>query len=137
MQTLLQDLRYGIRQLLKSPGFTAVALLSLALGIGANTALFSLVDAVLLKMLPVRNPGELPLLKWASREITFNNGGTTLPERTTGLTVGNSFSVPAFKQLRAQTRTLTDPFAFAPWGNLNVNADGQAEIAGGQRRSIR
>src|SRR5690348_13862346 len=59
MSTLLQDLRYGLRILAKNPGFTAVAVVTLALGIGANTAIFSLTYAVILKSLPVPNPGEL------------------------------------------------------------------------------
>jgi hypothetical protein len=70
MQTLLQDLRFGIRQLLKSPGFTAVAVLSLALGIGANTALFSLMDAVLLKALTAINPEELALFRWSRSGVS-------------------------------------------------------------------
>jgi putative ABC transport system permease protein len=53
---LLADLRYSLRTLRNSPGFVCVALLSLALGIGANTAIFSLIDSILLKSLPVRNP---------------------------------------------------------------------------------
>ena len=61
MDTLLKDLRYGYRTLLRNPGFTFVAILSLALGIGANTAIFSFINTVLLKQLPVRNPGELVL----------------------------------------------------------------------------
>ena len=57
--SIAQDIRYGIRQLKKSPGFTAVSVLSLALGIGANTAIFQLIDVIRLKMLPVHNPQEL------------------------------------------------------------------------------
>ncbi|MDP9171946.1 MAG: ABC transporter permease, partial [Acidobacteriota bacterium] len=59
METLLKDIHYGYRTLLRNPGFTAVAVLSLALGIGANTAIFSFIDTVLLRDMPVRDPGRL------------------------------------------------------------------------------
>src|SRR5262245_21064494 len=84
---MFHDLRFGIRLLWKNRGFTAVAVLSLALGIGANTAIFSLVDAVLLKMLPVRSPEQLVLLE------SFNQRG----ER-------RNFSYKVFEQLRARTQ---------------------------------
>src|SRR5213596_2808205 len=61
---MFQDLRYGVRMLLKHKGFTLVAVLSLALGIGANTALFSMADAVLLRTFPVAEPERLVLFEW-------------------------------------------------------------------------
>src|SRR5690242_4065105 len=59
LSDLWQDIGYGLRILARSPGFTAVAILSLALGIGANTAIFTLIDSVVLRQLPVKNPGEI------------------------------------------------------------------------------
>ena len=68
MGTLIQDLRYGLRMFLKSPGFTAVAILTLAIGIGANTAIFSLIDGILMRGLPVQDPQHLVVLRWSARK---------------------------------------------------------------------
>src|SRR5215211_4074302 len=130
MHTLLQDLRYGFRMLLKQKGLTTVALLSLALGIGANTALFSIVDALLLKMLPVKEPDRLVLFKaTAPREFSAGSySGNNRRDPVTGQNQMTSFPYQSFVRLRAQPGLLSDVFAF---GNvsLNVSADGQADVA--------
>ncbi len=77
METVLQDVRYGVRQLLRSPGFTAVAIVTLVLGIGANTAIFSFVDAVLLKPLPYPHPERIVSV-WEKNARGFRNPISTL-----------------------------------------------------------
>jgi predicted permease len=134
MGSLAQDLRYTVRMLLKAKGFTSVALLSLTLGIGANTAVFSLIDAVLLKMLPVKKPSELVLFDWLSgpKGMARSIDGNTSNDPATGMRTSTSFSYLAFERLRDHNETLSGLFAFAPFEQLNVNVEGVAEVAGGQ-----
>ncbi|HWS87828.1 MAG TPA: ABC transporter permease [Pyrinomonadaceae bacterium] len=133
MRTLLQDIRYGLRVLARTPGVTAVAVVSLALGIGANTALFSVVDEVLLKKLPVKEPERLLLFKSYSGQ-GFSPGGYSgnSSNDPAGRTVRTSFPYQSYVRLRErQGGAVSDVFAF---GNvtLNVNVGGEAEVASGQ-----
>jgi predicted permease len=135
VQTLLHDVRYGVRMLAKSPGFTAVVVLSLALGIGANTAIFSLIDAVMLKMLPVRQPEQLRLLNWVSKGHSYAIQGYDGSdwEDKMGRDVGTSFSYPIYQAIRARNTAFSDVLGFADADQpLNVNAYGLSGLAKGE-----
>src|SRR5437660_3621802 len=135
-QQTMNDLKFAFRQLLKNPGFTVVAVLTLALGIGANTAIFSLIDAVLLKMLPVRNPEQLVLLNWASHgfpESVMKNLAGNMDEDKSGRFTSTSFSHPIYEQIRTRNRVFSGVMALAGNGSeLNVGYDGQPSRANGE-----
>ncbi|MEW6208874.1 MAG: ABC transporter permease [Acidobacteriota bacterium] len=123
METLKQDVRYGLRMLAKSPGFTAVAVLTLALGIGVNTAIFSIFNQVLLRSLPVRNPDQLVILSSPG-----DKQGHVYSDKGDG---AESFSYPMYKDLRDHNDVFTG--LLARFGiTLNISFQGQTERATGE-----
>ncbi len=128
---MLTDLRLAFRQLRHNPSFTLIAILSLALGIGANTAVFSLVNEFLLRSLPVREPEQLVIFRnvaGARGNLARSTQGYGSQDEATGRFSTSSFPLQLLEQFRARPEVLSDALAFAPLWQANVLIDGQPEL---------
>jgi macrolide transport system ATP-binding/permease protein len=133
LDQLLQDIRYALRGMAANPLFCAMAALSLALGIGANTAIYSFMDAILMRALPVPDPQSLVVANWRTKEfpkVAHGFSGNNFKDPKLGL-VNAPFPYPAFELLR-DSRIWSSLFAFFRAGSFNVTVHGQADIAKGQ-----
>ncbi|HEY6331045.1 MAG TPA: ABC transporter permease [Blastocatellia bacterium] len=115
LELIWQDVRYALRQLRRSPGFAITSVVILALGIGAVTAVFSLIDAALLKMLPVQSPEQL---------VDFKNVNPELQEN-------EFFSYPTFRSFQNQTQVLAGALAFRKVRDINLEVDGSGGLVNG------
>ncbi len=129
---MLKDLRHGVRMLLQAKGWTAVVVLSLALGIGANAAIFSGLNGLLLTKIPAKDPDSLVRLRWVGRndmQTSSSDYGSVNRAAYGDQNVRTTFSYALYKQFVGDNRTMTDLAAFAPFSRVNLVADGQAELA--------
>ena len=130
--SVFHDVRYGMRMLAKSPAITAIAITSLTLGIGANTAIFTVAKAVLLDALSVNHPEQLKLLAYAQDDrSSIGNSWGDFYSDAQGRTVLASFSYPAYQEMRHRNRSLGDLFAFvdlSQFEHLSATIDGHAEV---------
>ena len=132
LHSLFSDCRFAFRILRKSPGFTAVAVLTLAFGIGANTAIFSLIDAVLLRSLPVREPHRLVVFQWTAHNSPNLKGHynyMSCPAANAGATGehGCWFSYPMFQQFHSKQDAFTTVAALC--GNVGLNLRGNGPVS--------
>ena len=118
MQNFMQNLRYAVRQLMRAPGFAATVIVTLALGIGANSAIFTIFDQVLLRMLPVEEPKQLVRLEWKG---SFSGSASAF-----GGTIDDYFSYPMYKDLREKSQVF-DGMLAAMRGGVGVSWNNQAE----------
>lgn len=134
VEQLAQDIRYSLRTMAARKLFTALAILSLALGIGANTAIYSFMDAILLRAMPVRHPEQLVILNWRAKkggaEVVHDHWGSSYNEQ--GSEVSPNFPYRAYEFLRQNNHVLSALFGYANTGRLNLIINGQAELGDGQ-----
>jgi macrolide transport system ATP-binding/permease protein len=126
-----QDLHYALRIVAKNPAFTALAALSLALGIGSNTAIYSLMDAILLRSLPVPHPEQLVVVQYHTKEfpaVAHNFNGANFRDPRRGLVSGN-IPFPAYEVIRANNGVFSSLFGFAHAGDLTMLVRGEGAIA--------
>lgn len=130
LENLRRDVGYAWRGMRRNPGFAAVAVACLALGIGANTAIFSVANAVMVRSLPVSDPAQLVLLRYES------HGDITAVQRTRVGDLQTAFPYAVFEALRERAHTLSGVMAWVPLGlneqSLTVNAAGRSTVAGGE-----
>jgi len=133
LETLARDVGYTLRMLRQGKAWAAVAILALALGIGANTAIFNAANSLFLKQLPVADPDRLVRLRWAGANDMATSSGDYGYNGTdaSGRELHGSFSYSAFEAMQRANQTMDGMFAFTPMGNLNVVVEGNAEIASG------
>jgi predicted permease len=133
VHTLLQDVRFGLRMLAKHKGFTAVAVFTLAFGIGANTAIFTLLNAVMLQSLPVKSPRQLVILRWSAHGRPQDSGSSSFGDChathwSDTSSASCSFPYPVFKQLRSNDVGFSDVAAFAGPTQADLSGNGQASM---------
>ena len=140
VEQLAQDVRYGLRGMFKNRLFTGLAALSLALGIGANTAIYSFMDAILLRSLPVADPASLVVVKWRSAPVNRSSGRGSVMRSMDGHTYTDRsglnapiFPFPAFERLsEVSAPVLSSLFAHKAAGSVNVIINGEAERVQGE-----
>ena len=141
LDELSQDVRYALRTMATHRAVSIFAALSLALGIGANTAIYSFMEAVLLRTLPVPDPDSLVVMTWRAKPFTFSKSGEFVLRSISGRTYRTSdgsveariFPYPGFERLReASTPFLSSIFTVFRGGRMNVLIDGQAELTDAQ-----